>query len=75
MVETYVKWAKSMAERAASTYVQAFLGLLIASPGINIDAIEAALIAAIPAALSVVKSSIAAFVGDKGTASLVKGGS
>jgi hypothetical protein len=32
-------------------------------------------VAAIPAALSVVKSSIAAFVGDKGTASLVKGGS
>lgn len=71
----YVRWAKGMAERAVATYVQTFLGLVIASPGLNIDAVEAALVAAIPAALSVVKSSIAAFVGDKGTASMVKGGS
>ncbi len=75
MVDTYVKWAKGMAERAIATYIQAAIGLLIASPGLDIGKVEACLVAAIPAALSVVKSSIAAFVGDKGTASLVKGGS
>ena len=72
MIDTYVKWAKDCAERALATYVQAALGLIIASPGLNIDTVEACLVAAIPAALSVVKSALAAFVGDKGTASLVK---
>jgi hypothetical protein len=70
-VDAYVKWAKDMAERALSTYIQAALGLLIASPGLDIGKVEACLVAAIPAALSVVKSMVAAFVGDKGTASLV----
>lgn len=69
-VSEYVRWAKDMAERAVATYVQAALGLLIASPGLDIGKVEACLVAAIPAALSVVKSMIAAFVGTKGTASL-----
>ena len=50
---------RDLAERAISTYVQAFLGLLIASGVVDVAAIEAAAVAAIPAALSVVKSLLA----------------
>ena len=71
-VDGYLTWLKDCLERAASTYVQTFIGLLIASPGLNIDKVEAALVAAIPAALWVVKSMLAAGVNKKGTASLAK---
>ena len=46
-------------ERSVSTYVQAFLGLLITSGITDIGVIKTAAIAAIPAALSVVKSVLA----------------
>ena len=48
-----------LAERAISTYVQGFLGLLIAAGVTSLDTIQAAAVAAIPAALSVVKSLLA----------------
>jgi uncharacterized membrane protein len=48
-----------LAERAIATYVQAFLGLLIASSVVSVDTLQAAAVAAIPAALSVVKSLLA----------------
>jgi 3-hydroxy-3-methylglutaryl CoA synthase len=50
---------RDMAERAIATYVQAFLGLLIASTTLDIRVIQSAAVAAIPAALSVVKSVLA----------------
>jgi hypothetical protein len=50
---------RDLAERAISTYVQAFIGLLIASGVVDVAAVEAAAVAAIPAALSVVKSLLA----------------
>jgi len=48
-----------LAERAVSTYVQAFLGLVIAAGVTSLDTIQAAAVAAIPAGLSVVKSLLA----------------
>lgn len=61
-------------ERAASTYVQALIGFLVAgATAINIDTLEAAALAAIPAALSVLKSAIATQVGDPNSASLLHG--
>lgn len=58
-------------ERTLATYAQVFLGLLLAADALNIDAVEVALVSAIPAALAVVKASIASQFGDKGSASLV----
>jgi hypothetical protein len=52
-------FARDAAERCLSTYLQAFIGLLIASTTIDLKAIQAAAIAAIPAGLSVVKSVLA----------------
>lgn len=50
---------RDMAERAISTYLQSFLGLIIVSGVTDLKAIQTAAIAAIPAALSVVKSLLA----------------
>ncbi len=62
---------RDVAERAVSTYLQAFVGLLIAGTfTLNIDSVKAAGIAAIPAALSVLKSALASRIGDKDSASL-----
>lgn len=61
-----------LAERALSTYVQAFIGFLVAgATEINVSTLEAAALAAIPAALSALKSVIATQVGDPESASLV----
>jgi hypothetical protein len=50
---------RDLAERAISTYLQAFAGLLIAAGVVDATTLEAAAVAAIPAALSVVKSVLA----------------
>jgi hypothetical protein len=70
-----MKLAKDVAERAAATYIEAFLGLLLvsntfASGQIDLSVIQTAAVAAIPAALSVIKSYAATFRGED-TASLV----
>lgn len=52
-------FVRDLTERAGATYAQTFLGLLIASGVVDISAVKAAAVAAIPAALSVVKSLIA----------------
>ncbi|MFI5688617.1 hypothetical protein [Streptomyces sp. NPDC051636] len=61
-----------IAERAVLTYVEAFLGLLLASGTINLitlSALESAAIAAIPAGLAVVKGAVGSLLGRAGTAS------
>ena len=65
-------WIKDAIERVVSTYVQVFLGLLIAggTNAINIGTAKAAAIAAIPAALSVLKAILARQFGDPESASL-----
>lgn len=57
-------------ERTLAAYVTTFLGLLIAD-GANlasVSAVKAAAIAAIPAALSVIKGAIGSRFGDKDSA-------
>lgn len=71
------RFIRDIAERVLSTYVQAFLGLLLAS-GFGVDGVldlslvVKASIAALPAALSLVKGLLATQVGDSQSASLAK---
>lgn len=71
------RYVVDLAERVLSTYVQAFLGLLLAS-GFGVDGVldlslvVKAGIAALPAALSLVKGLLARGVGDSQSASLAK---
>lgn len=62
-----------LAERTAATYVAAFLGLLLADgfDMLSLSALKAAAVAAIPAALSVVKGALATLVGDRGSAAVL----
>lgn len=72
------KFWKDLAERTISTYVQVFLGLLIAGGvfgtdgAIDMSAGKAAAVSAIPAALAVVKGLIASQFGEEDSASLAK---
>ena len=66
-----MEWLVDTLERAAATYVQSLLALLIVTDITNIDAVKAALISVIPAALSVIKSAIATQIGSPDSASLV----
>ena len=66
------KLLADIAERAVLTYVEAFLGLLLASGTtnvVNLSALESAAIAAIPAGLAVVKGAVGSLLGRPGTAS------
>lgn len=70
-------WLRDTAERTLATYVEAFLGFLIAAVAItDLSSLQAAgsaaLFAAIPAALAVLKSAIAKRVGDPDSAALLK---
>jgi hypothetical protein len=67
------RYLLDLAERVASTYAVGFLGLLLANGFdlTNLGAVKAAAIAAVPAALSVVKGVLAAFIGDPKTAALL----
>ncbi|WP_328769442.1 hypothetical protein [Streptomyces sp. NBC_00286] len=66
------KLVSDIAERTVLTYVEAFLGLLLASGTTNLialSALESAAIAAIPAGLAVVKGAVGSLLGRAGTAS------
>ncbi|CAM5469030.1 hypothetical protein [Streptomyces aurantiogriseus] len=66
------KLLADIAERAVLTYVEAFLGLLLASGTTNVvtlSTLESAAIAAIPAGLAVVKGAVGSLLGRAGTAS------
>lgn len=68
-------YIKDLAERVAATYVESFAGLLIAAETfaagtINLTGIETAAVAAIPAALSVIKGAAAKRVGKNDTAAV-----
>lgn len=69
---TLRRWA-DLAERTAATYVQAVLGLLLATQAhmLSLGAVRAAAIAAIPAALAAIKAAFALGLGPGGTASLL----
>lgn len=60
------------AERAVATYVEVVCGLLIVAGPLELDKVEVALVAAIPAALAVVKAAIASRLGRSDSAALVE---
>lgn len=59
--------------RTIRTYVASFLGLLLAVPVFNlsVDALQAAMLGAVPAALAVVKGLVATHFGSPDTAALL----
>ncbi|MEV5510310.1 holin [Streptomyces orinoci] len=64
-----------IAERTIAAYVTTFLGLILAD-GFNltsVSALKAAAIAALPAALSVIKGAIGRYIGDKDSAAWLPG--
>jgi hypothetical protein len=64
--------ALDIAERTVATYLETFLGLLLASTTVlDLGVLKAAAIAAVPAALAVVKGGLAALLGPTGDASLL----
>ena len=52
-------WLKDTAERVVATYVEVLIGLLIVADAIDISVAKAAAVAALPAALAVLKAAIA----------------
>ena len=60
-----------LAERTVSAYVVAVVSLLLTADLTNVDAVKAAALAAIPAALVVVKGAAALFVGNPDSAGLL----
>lgn len=67
------KFVLDLVERTAATYVAAFLGLLLADQFdlTSLSAVKAAAVAALPAALTVLKGAFATAVGDPTTAGLL----
>ncbi|MFF7730069.1 holin [Streptomyces sp. NPDC008001] len=63
-------------ERTAAAYVTTFLGLLLADGFdlTDVSALKAAAIAALPAALSVIKGAIGTRIGEKNSAAWLPGG-
>ncbi|MFG2940104.1 hypothetical protein [Streptomyces sp. NPDC048282] len=69
---TTPKLLADIAERAVLTYVEGFLGLLLASGTtnvVNLSTLESAAIAAIPAGLAVAKGAVGSLLGRADTAS------
>ena len=64
--------AQDIAERATATYVQTFIGLLIVgwTDTIDLAVIQTAAVAAVPAALSVIKGYAASLTGDPDSAAV-----
>jgi len=68
-----MKLIKDISERVVWTYVQTFLGLLLASGmfadgALDLSVLQSAAVAAVPAALAVLKGVAASRVGDPKTA-------
>ncbi|MFE7963446.1 hypothetical protein ACFU0X_10390 [Streptomyces cellulosae] len=65
------RFAVDVSERAIATYLESLLGLLIVAEKIDIAHATAAAVAAVPAGLSVLKSAMARFLGDKSSAAFI----
>ncbi|MFG2913366.1 holin [Kitasatospora sp. NPDC048298] len=67
------KFILDLVERTVATYAVAFLGLLLADQFdlTSIGSLKAAAVAALPAALTVLKSAVGTLVGDPTTAALL----
>ncbi|MFD0405031.1 holin [Kitasatospora sp. NPDC127116] len=67
------KFVLDLVERTVATYAVAFLGLLLAD-GVDLASVgtlRAAAVAALPAALTVLKSAVATLIGDPNSAALL----
>lgn len=64
-----MKFFVDLAERTVATYLEAFLGLLLAGSVVDLPAAKAAAVAAIPAGLAVIKGALSGFLGTPTTAS------
>lgn len=71
-----MQWIKDILERTAATYLEAFLGFLLAAQWVSpldaLSVVQTAAIAGIPAALAVLKAAIAKRFGSSDSASLIK---
>lgn len=67
------RFVLDLAERVISTYLASLIGLLLADGFdlTSISALRAAAIAALPAALSVIKGVLATGIGDPNTAAIL----
>ncbi|MFL4903853.1 hypothetical protein ACJ6WF_11860 [Streptomyces sp. MMS24-I2-30] len=70
-----MKLLTDLAERTIATYLEAFLGLLLASGVIDLSAAKAAAVAAIPAGLAVVKGALSSRIGSSSSAAALPKGS
>lgn len=68
-----MRWLMDMLERTLATYAVTLLGLVTADGFdlTDVGAAKAAAIAALPAALTVIKSGVAVFVGDPASAAFL----
>ena len=65
------KFVVDVVERAVWTYLESLIGLIAVSGPLNLSTVEAAAVAALPAAIAVVKGAIAGSFGAKGSAALL----
>lgn len=70
MTAKAVKLLTDIAERTTATYLQALVGLLLVGNVIDLSAVRAAAVAAVPAALAVLKGAVAALMSNGRSASL-----
>ena len=64
-------FAVDLIERTTVAYLVSFLSILLAAPALSIGFAQGAAVAAIPAALAVLKSAAARFVGRRGSAAVL----
>ncbi|MFL4904671.1 hypothetical protein ACJ6WF_16155 [Streptomyces sp. MMS24-I2-30] len=69
-----MKFFTDLAERTISTYLEAFLGLLLASSVVDLSTAKAAAVAAIPAGLAVVKGALSSLIGSSSSAAVLPKG-
>ncbi|MGW1300420.1 hypothetical protein ACWD5R_11490 [Streptomyces sp. NPDC002514] len=69
-----MKFFTDLAERTVATYLEAFLGLLLASSVVDLSTAKAAAVAAIPAGLAVVKGALSSLIGSSSSAAALPKG-
>jgi hypothetical protein len=70
---TAASYARDLAERVVSTFLQAFLGAIVVSAPFSLSMWQNAAVAGVAAGFALVKGVIARVRGNAGSASLVKG--
>lgn len=63
-------YLRDLGERVVAVYLYALVTALILAPSLDADVLQAAAVAAIPAALATIKGALAHFIGNPEDASL-----